>query len=72
MQGLEVQYDFKGGAGAASTNKQAVAKSVSKHAEQESPETGNETDYDSSYDKCNLTEIMQTRHSGRTSGKTFK
>ncbi|WCJ34714.1 root hair initiation protein root hairless 1 (RHL1) [Euphorbia peplus] len=72
----EVEYDFKGGAGAgagaASVNKKVVAKSGLKHVEQESPETDIESEYDSADDQRNLKEIMQTRHSGRTSGKTFK
>ncbi|XP_065847430.1 uncharacterized protein [Euphorbia lathyris] len=68
VKGQEIQYDFKGGAGAASGNKQVVARSGPKHVEQESLDTETEDDDD----ECNLTEIMRTRQSGRTSGKTFK
>ncbi|OAY58942.1 DNA-binding protein RHL1 isoform X2 [Manihot esculenta] len=72
-QGQEDEYDFKGGAGAASVNKQVVHKSGFKYVEDESPDT--ELENDLSDDKNNLKDMKETaqiRHSGRTAGKTFK
>ncbi|KAJ9145729.1 hypothetical protein P3X46_028075 [Hevea brasiliensis] len=72
-QGQQVEYDFKGGAGAASVNKEVVHKSGIKYVEIETPET--ELENDLSDDKNNLNDLMetaQTRHSERTAGKTFK
>lgn len=71
-QGQEVEYDFKGGAGAASVIKQVVHKSSIK-LEEDSPET--ELENDLSDDKSSLKDLKETtpiRHSERTAGKTFK
>ncbi|XP_057995626.1 DNA-binding protein RHL1-like [Hevea brasiliensis] len=72
-QRQEVEYDFKGGAGAASVNKEVVHKSGIKYVENETTET--ELENDLSDDKSNLNDLMetaQTRHSEQTVGKTFK
>ncbi|KAJ4828754.1 hypothetical protein Tsubulata_035408, partial [Turnera subulata] len=69
------EYDFKGGAGAATVNKQVVPPSRgAKYVEEDSPETELEDD-DLSDDKDDVKVIEKatpTRHSERTAGKTFK
>lgn len=73
-QGQPVEYDFKGGAGAAPLNQQVVHKDDgTKYVEEESSET--ELENDLSDDKNNtkdLKEATPVRHSERTAGKTFK
>ncbi|XP_015581413.1 DNA-binding protein RHL1 isoform X3 [Ricinus communis] len=75
VQGREVEYDFKGGAGAASAliNKQVAHRSGMKYVEEESPDT--ELENDLLDEKSNLKDLKETtpvRHSERTTGKTFK
>ncbi|XP_015581412.1 DNA-binding protein RHL1 isoform X2 [Ricinus communis] len=75
LEGREVEYDFKGGAGAASAliNKQVAHRSGMKYVEEESPDT--ELENDLLDEKSNLKDLKETtpvRHSERTTGKTFK
>ncbi|GFS40649.1 root hair initiation protein root hairless 1 [Actinidia rufa] len=66
------EYDFKGGAGAASEMKQGVNKSGLKYVEQESPKTDLEDDSsDGQNNLLDLPQVTPVRHSERTTGKRF-
>ncbi|PSS08341.1 DNA-binding protein [Actinidia chinensis var. chinensis] len=66
------EYDFKGGAGAASEMKQGVNKSGLKYVEQESPKTDLEDDSsDGQNNLLDLPQVTPVRHSERTAGKRF-
>ncbi|KAK9265504.1 hypothetical protein L1049_005518 [Liquidambar formosana] len=72
-EGQPVEYDFKGGAGATSENKQGVNKTEVKYLEEHSPKA--EIEDDLSDGENNLKDLMKAtpvRHSERTAGKKFK
>ncbi|KAK8657041.1 hypothetical protein V6N13_098975 [Hibiscus sabdariffa] len=73
FEGPQVEYDFKGGAGVASVNKQGIPKTEIKDVDMESLHT--ESGDDLSDDESNLKakiEVTPTRHSARNAGKRFK
>ncbi|KAF8398697.1 hypothetical protein HHK36_014554 [Tetracentron sinense] len=73
-----VEYDFKGGAGATSEEKQSVNKHVKENVEQHSPKAESEDDISehsgplTGNNLKDLLELTPSRHSARTAGKTFK
>ncbi|XP_027358828.1 DNA-binding protein RHL1 isoform X2 [Abrus precatorius] len=72
-EGQQAEYDFKGGAGAASVVNQAVPKTRIQHAEPESPKTPPEDDLsDSEINSKDTKELTPVRHSLRTSRKSYK
>ncbi|CAA0818131.1 DNA-binding protein RHL1 [Striga hermonthica] len=67
-----VDYDFKGGVGAACDRKQDSGKSAVKCLEQDSPKVNCEDDLtESPSDNEELTDITPARQSARTAGRTF-
>ncbi|KAK8660280.1 hypothetical protein V6N13_051208 [Hibiscus sabdariffa] len=73
FEGQQMEYDFKGGAGVASVNKQGIPKTEIKEVDMESLDT--ESGDDLSDDESNLKakiEVTPTRHSARNAGKRFK
>ena len=67
-----MEYDFKGGAGVASFNKQCIPRTEIKQVEVESIDTESG---DALLNDDNLKakmEVTPTRHSARNSGKRFK
>lgn len=73
FQGKNSEYDFKGGVGAASVNKQGVFKSVMKDSEEKSIELESDDDISDVDLKCkDMMEVTPVRHSERTAGKRFK
>ncbi|WVZ14407.1 hypothetical protein V8G54_011973 [Vigna mungo] len=72
-EGHQAEYDFKGGAGAASVVNQGVPRSRIQHAEPESPKTPSESEFSDS--ELNLEDTKgpgPSRHSTRTAGKSYK
>jgi hypothetical protein len=73
FQGQVVDYDFKGGAGAASVNKPGLQKTGMIYVDEQSPKA--ELEVDQSDGENNLKDSIKAtpvRHSERTAGKTFK
>ncbi|KAK7314761.1 hypothetical protein VNO77_33289 [Canavalia gladiata] len=72
-QGQQSEYDFKGGAGAASVVNQGVPITRIQRAEQESPMTPTEDDLsDSEINSKDTKELAPVRHSARTARKSYK
>ncbi|KAI4347366.1 hypothetical protein L6164_008182 [Bauhinia variegata] len=72
-EGQQVEYDFKGGAGATSVAIQSVSKTRVQRAEQQSPKTPNEDDLsDSENNTKDTKEVVPVRHSERTARKSYK
>ncbi|XP_044465472.1 DNA-binding protein RHL1 isoform X2 [Mangifera indica] len=72
-EGKNSEYDFKGGVGAASVNKQGVFKSVMKDSEEKSIELESDDDIsDVDLKFKDMMEVTPVRHSERTAGKRFK
>ncbi|KAG2385018.1 DNA-binding protein [Vigna angularis] len=72
-EGHQAEYDFKGGAGAASVVNQGVPRSRIQHAEPESPKTPSENEL--SYSELKLEDTKESgpsRQSTRTAGKSYK
>ncbi|XVF30306.1 hypothetical protein REPUB_Repub16aG0045400 [Reevesia pubescens] len=72
-EGQQMEYDFRGGAGVASGNKQGIPRTEIKQVEVESLDTESEDAL--SDDDNNLKakmEVTPTRHSARNAGKRFK
>ncbi|GMI88730.1 hypothetical protein HRI_002542400 [Hibiscus trionum] len=72
FEGQKMEYDFKGGAGVASVNKQRITKTEIKEVDMEFLDTDSE---DALSDESNLKakiEVTPTRHSARNAGKIFK
>ncbi|XP_011072071.1 DNA-binding protein RHL1 isoform X2 [Sesamum indicum] len=68
----QVEYDFKGGAGATQDSKLGSGKFATKCLEQESPEVCLDNNFaDSPNDYKELAEVTPTRQSARTAGRTF-
>lgn len=73
FQGQQAEYDFKGGAGAASEVNQGFPKTRIQLAEQDSPKTPIEDDLSGSESNSKDTrEVVPVRHSERTTGKAYK
>ncbi|XP_040931141.1 DNA-binding protein RHL1 isoform X1 [Gossypium hirsutum] len=73
FEGQQMEYDFKGGAGVTSINKQGIPRTEMKQADTESLDTESEDAL--SDDESNLKVKMEatpTRHSARNAGKRFK
>lgn len=73
VQEQNLEYDFEGGAGEASINKQGVHKTGMKELEEVSTESECEDEFSDAGKK--LKEKMETtplQNSGRTAGKKFK
>ncbi|XP_062158328.1 DNA-binding protein RHL1 isoform X2 [Alnus glutinosa] len=71
-EGQVVEYDFKGGAGAASVNKPGLQKTGMIYVDEQSPKA--ELEVDQSDGENNLKDSIKAtpvRHSERTAGKTF-
>ena len=68
-----MEYDFKGGAGVASVNKQRIPRTEIKQVEVESfdTESGDALSDDDHNLKAKM-EVTPTRHSARNAGKRFK
>ncbi|KAI4352006.1 hypothetical protein L6164_006298 [Bauhinia variegata] len=72
-EGQQVEYDFKGGAGAISVANQSVSKTRMQFAEQQSPKTPYENDFSDSENNANYTkEVVPVRRSERIARKTYK
>ncbi|GMI94210.1 hypothetical protein HRI_003090300 [Hibiscus trionum] len=73
FEGQQMEYDFKGGAGVASVNKQAIPKTEIKEVDMESLDTksGDDLSDGESNLKAKM-EVTPTRHSARNAGKRFK
>uniref|UniRef100_A0A5B7CAR4 Putative DNA-binding protein RHL1 n=1 Tax=Davidia involucrata TaxID=16924 RepID=A0A5B7CAR4_DAVIN len=71
-EGQHAEFDFKGGAGATSEQKQGVNRTATKGVEQKSPKTEIEDLSDGQNNVKDVIEVTPTRHSERTAGKTFK
>ncbi|KAJ7975367.1 DNA-binding protein RHL1 [Quillaja saponaria] len=68
----EVEYDVKGGAGAASVDKQGVPKTRIKCGGEQSPETPLEDDLSDGENNLNdIIEVSSVRQSERTAGKIY-
>ena len=73
LQEQKTECDFQGGAGSTGERIRAVNQSKVTNVRHESPETEVETDFsDSEIDPKDLTPTTATRHSTRTSGKSYK
>jgi len=73
FQGQQAEYDFKGGAGAASVVNQGAPRTRIQHAEPESPKTPSENELsDSEINLEDTKESGPSRHSTRTAGKSYK
>jgi len=73
FQGHQAEYDFKGGAGAASVVNQGVPRTRIQHAEPESPKTPSVNELsDSEINLEDTKELGPSRHSTRIAGKSFK
>ncbi|MBA0827313.1 hypothetical protein Goarm_012100 [Gossypium armourianum] len=73
FEGQQMEYDFKGGAGVTSINKQGIPRTEMKQADTESLDTESENAL--SDDETSLKVKMEatpTRHSARNAGKRFK
>nr|KJB26811.1 hypothetical protein B456_004G262200 [Gossypium raimondii] len=73
FEGEQMEYDFKGGAGVTSINKQGIPRTEMKQADTESLDTESEDAL--SDDETSLKVKMEatpTRHSARNAGKRFK
>ncbi|XP_022745701.1 DNA-binding protein RHL1-like isoform X2 [Durio zibethinus] len=72
-EGHLMEYDFKGGAGVASVNKQGIPRTEIKRVEVESldTESGDSLSDDDNNLKVKM-EVTPTRHSARNAGKRFK
>ncbi|XP_028756577.1 DNA-binding protein RHL1-like isoform X2 [Neltuma alba] len=72
-EGQPAEYDFKGGAGAASAVNQGVPKNRMQCAEKQSPKTPPEDDFsDSENNKKDTEEVVPVRRSERTPRKSYK
>lgn len=73
FQGQLIEYDFKGGAGAVSTNQPGLHKIGMGLVEEQSPKVEVEVDLsDGENILKDLTKVTPVRHSERTAGRTFK
>lgn len=73
IQGQQLEYEFKGGAGEASVNKQVFPKMEMQDFKEQSPETESEDEFSDVEKKLKeKMEVTPIRHSERTSGKKFR
>lgn len=71
-EGQLIEYDFKGGAGAASTNQPSLHKTEIRLVEEQSPKVEFEVDLSDGENMLkDFTEETPVRHSERTAGRTF-
>ncbi|KAJ4713682.1 DNA-binding RHL1-like protein [Melia azedarach] len=72
-EGQQLEYEFKGGAGEASVNKQVFPKMEMQDFKEQSPETESEDEFSDVEKKLKeKMEVTPIRHSERTSGKKFR
>ncbi|MBA0764287.1 hypothetical protein Gotri_013645 [Gossypium trilobum] len=73
FEGQQMEYDFKGGAGVTSINKQGIPRTEMKQADTESLDTESEDALSDDETSLKVTmEATPTRHSARNAGKRFK
>ncbi|KAG2664233.1 hypothetical protein I3760_16G071400 [Carya illinoinensis] len=71
-EGQLIEYDFKGGAGAASTNQPGLHKTEIRLVEEQSPKVESEVDLSDGENMLkDFTKETPVRHSERTAGRTF-